>query len=61
VTSLMVASGWSLATANTDGVHDWPLWLLTAVVALIVWRTKINLFWLLGIGALLGASGVLAV
>jgi chromate transporter len=42
-------------------VHDWPLWVLTAVVALIVWRTKINMFWLLGIGALLGASGVLAV
>ncbi len=61
VTSLMVASGWLLATANTDGVHDWPLWVLTAVVALIVWRTKINMFWLLGIGALLGASGVLAV
>jgi hypothetical protein len=30
-------------------------------VTLIVWRTKINMFWLLGIGAVLGASGVLAV
>ena len=61
VTALMIASGWLLATANTDGVHDWPLWVLTAAVTLIVWRTKINMFWLLGIGAVLGASGVLAV
>ena len=35
----------------------WHLWLLTGVPALIVWRTRIHLLWLLGAGALLGALG----
>jgi chromate transporter len=33
------------------------LWLLSAVAALIVWRTRVHLLWLLGAGALLGAVG----
>ncbi|MDD2691083.1 MAG: chromate transporter, partial [Simplicispira sp.] len=36
---------------------DWALWLLTLVVALLVWRTRLHLLWLLGAGALLGALG----
>ena len=36
-----------------------PAWLLTAATALIVWRTKIHLLWLLGAGALLGWLGFL--
>ena len=40
-------------------VTDWPVWLLTiATCALIVWRTKIHLLWLLGAGALLGWFGL---
>jgi chromate transporter len=34
------------------------LWLLTAVTAFIVWRTRVHLLWLLGAGALLGAFGL---
>ena len=59
VISMMVAAGWLLATANTEGVRDWPLWLLAAVTAVIVYRTKIHMLLLLAIGAALGASGLL--
>ncbi len=31
--------------------------LLSVIVALLVWRTKINLIWLVGTGAVLGALG----
>ncbi|MDN3986960.1 chromate transporter [Zwartia vadi] len=61
VISMMVAAGWLLATANTDGLRHWPLWLLAAVTALIVYRTKIHMLLLLAIGAALGASGLLVV
>jgi chromate transporter len=38
--------------------HRLALWLLTAVCALLVWRTRLHLLWLLGAGALLGALGL---
>jgi chromate transporter len=38
-------------------VRDWRLWLVTVISALVVWRTKLHLLWLLGGGALLGALG----
>ncbi len=60
VISMMVAAGWLLATANADGVREWPLWLLAAVTAAIVYRTKVHMLLLLAIGAALGASGLLA-
>jgi chromate transporter len=59
VISMMVAAGWLLATANTEGVRDWPIWLLAAVTAAIVYRTKVHMLLLLAIGAVLGASGLL--
>lgn len=57
VISLLVATGWVLATASGPSPDHWPLWLLTAVVTLVVWRTRLHLLWLLGAGALLGALG----
>lgn len=57
VISMMIAAGWLLATANTDSLRDWPLWLLAAVTALIVLKTKVHMLLLLAIGAALGASG----
>ena len=57
VIALLVATGFLLAAAHPDWRHDWPLWLLTAVVTLIVWRTKTHMLWLIGGGALLGALG----
>lgn len=61
VISMMIAAGWLLATANTTVTRDWPLWVVAAVTALIVYRTKVHMLYLLAIGAVLGASGVLTV
>lgn len=59
VVALLVATGWVLSAAHAKPATDWPLWLLTGVTALIVWRTRLHLLWLLGAGALLGALGLL--
>jgi len=58
VVGLLIATGWVLATGNHDGgAPAWHLWLLTGAAALVVWRTRLHLLWLLGAGALLGAVG----
>ncbi|RYX95043.1 MAG: chromate transporter [Comamonadaceae bacterium] len=58
VIALLAATGWLLSVAHGDLQQDWRLWLLTAVVTVVVWRTKLHLLWLLGAGALLGAFGL---
>ena len=57
VVALLIATSWILATSNGSELKHWPSWLLTAVSALIVWRTKLHLLWLLGAGAFLGWFG----
>lgn len=57
VVALLVATGWVMTTGLSKGPQAWPLWCLTAASAVLVWRTKIHLLWLLGSGALLGALG----
>ena len=58
VVGLLIATGWVLAAGNHVGdAPAWHLWLLTGVAALVVWRTRIHLLWLLGAGAVLGAIG----
>ena len=65
VVALILATSWILALANTStnggrGLPgDWPVWLLMGATALIVWRTRLHLLWLLAAGALLGALGFL--
>jgi chromate transporter len=58
VTALLIATGWTLTSANNDPTKDWPLWLLTVVAALIILRYRIHLLWLLAAGALLGWFGL---
>lgn len=58
VIALLIATGWILASAHGNPAEDWRLWLLTIAVALIIWRTKLHLLWLLGAGALLGWFGL---
>lgn len=58
VIGLLVSTGWILTSANGDVNRDWRLWLLTFVAAMIVWRTKLHLLWLLAAGALLGWFGL---
>lgn len=57
VIGLVMATAWVLGRAQGQLTTDWALWLLTVVVALLVWRTRLHLLWLLGAGALLGALG----
>lgn len=57
VIGLLLATGWLLGTASGRPAQDWRLWLLTLACALLVWRTRIHLLWLLGAGAGLGALG----
>ena len=58
VVALLIATGWILAESNGGDIQHWPVWLLTALTALVVWRTRIHLLWLLGAGALLGWFGL---
>lgn len=57
VVALLLATGWILAAGHGSLVRNWPLWLLTALSALLVWRTRLHLLWLLGAGGLLGWLG----
>ena len=57
VIGLLLATAWVLGSAHGNPLTDWPLWTVTAVATVLVWRTRIHLLWLLGAGALLGALG----
>jgi chromate transporter len=57
VIALLIATGWILATGSSYATRNWPIWLVAAVTAVIVWRTKVHLLWLLGAGAILGWIG----
>jgi len=60
VVALLITSGWILATAGKESFEDWPLWVVTAVTTGLVLWGKIHMFWLLAVGAALGAAGVLS-
>ena len=57
VVALLIATGWILASSQGNTLQNWPLWLLTAVTALLVWRTRIHMLWLLAAGGALGWFG----
>ncbi len=59
VIALLISTGWLLTVVRNDPARDWPVWLLTATVTLLVWRTRIHLLWLIAAGAVLGAMGLL--
>lgn len=58
VVGLMVSVGIILGSANSNWTTDWPLWLLSVVAGVIIWRTRLHLLWLLGAGAALGWYGM---
>jgi len=58
VIGLLLATAWLLSSSHGNPATDWPLWLLTGLCMLLVWRTRLHLLWLLGAGALLGALGL---
>lgn len=57
VIGLMMATGWLLQSPHNDVAQHWPLWALTLLTALIVWKTRTHLLWLLSAGAVLGMLG----
>jgi chromate transporter len=57
VIALLSATGWLLISSHDNPSQDAPLWVLAAVSTVVVWRTRLHLLWLLGLGALLGAFG----
>ena len=59
VISMLIASGWLLASSGKELVQDWRYLAVTAVATMLVWRTKVHMLTLLAVGAVLGASGML--
>ena len=57
VIALLLATAWLLTASHNQPARDWPLYVLTALTTLVVWRTKLHMLWLIGLGALLGALG----
>jgi chromate transporter len=57
VIALLLATAWLLTVSHNQPASDWPLYVLTALTTLVVWRTKVHMLWLIGSGALLGALG----
>jgi chromate transporter len=57
VVGLILATGWLMSRAHGDPARDWLLWLLTAITAMVVWKTRVHLLWLLAAGGLLGWFG----
>ena len=57
VIALLIATGWILAQAPGGSTHPAWQWLLTGVAAVLVWRTRIHMLWLLGAGAVFGGLG----
>jgi len=57
VIGLILATGWLMSSVHAQPATDWPVWLATAVSAMIVWKTRIHLLWLLAAGGLLGWFG----
>lgn len=57
VIALLLATAWLLTLSHNQPARDWPLYALTALTTLVVWRTKVHMLWLIGLGALLGGLG----
>ncbi|MGZ5201508.1 MAG: chromate transporter [Telluria sp.] len=60
VIALLMSTAWVLASGGAQGpwLHELPRWLLALAAALVIWRTRIHMLWLIGAGALLGWFGL---
>jgi chromate transporter len=59
VIALLIATGWLLTGKHDNPAQDWPMWAVSAISTLVVWKTKTHLLWLLAAGALLGGLGLI--
>lgn len=53
VVGLLLATGWVLATS----IEGWHHLVLTAMAALLVWKTRVHLLLMIAAGAVIGAIG----
>jgi chromate transporter len=51
--SLLAATGWIMTAEHPTA----PVIVLTSTAALLAWRTRIHVLWLIGVGGILGAAG----
>ena len=58
VIALLIATGWILAGAHRQMQENWSLWLLSAMTVVIVTKTRVHILWLLAVGAIFGAWGL---
>jgi len=59
VIALLLSTAWILGSSVVQSLDaGWRLGLLAVAAGLVIWRTKLHLLWVLGIGALLGAFGL---
>lgn len=58
VIALMLATAWILGSVHGAPASDWPLWLVSVASALILWRTRLHILWVLAGGAALGWMGL---
>ncbi len=59
VIALLISTGIILGGANHEWRSDWPLWTLSVVSGILIWRTRIHLLWLLAAGAAAGWFGLI--
>lgn len=57
VIGLLLATGWIMASGSQGFQQHVGIYLLTALSAILVWKTRVHLLWLLIGGALLGWFG----
>lgn len=57
VAALLAATGWILASALGQPGPAGPLWLLVIAAAVLVFKTRLHILWLLAAGGLLGWLG----
>lgn len=55
VVGVLWSSAWLLANGDGEWNQNKGLWALTAVCAMLVWKTRLHLLWMLAAGALAGA------
>jgi chromate transporter len=59
VIALLISVGLILGGAHHEMASSWPLWSVSVLSGLLIWRTRIHLLWLLALGAVLGWSNLI--
>ena len=58
VISLLLSTCWLLASPERDIQLDWPTLFLAGIISIITLKTKIHILWMLALGAIFGACGL---